>query len=158
MVVNFLIEGYCLFIQLPINNSADRHQSSQKSGRSRRMIRCLHLFSHGCTECSKVSSFFQISLCLYLCLQRLFHFYPTEKCDDNSCLSFQTAWKPERFMNLLILKGIINGNHQASVLNNIKINYLFAHQSRQEWEVWSEMMSIAERGCPAGLYSLVPQL
>lgn len=134
-----------------------RHQSSRKSGRSR-TIRCPHLFSPSCTEWSKVPSFFQISLCLYLCLQILFYSYHIDKCDNNSCLSFQTAWKSERFMNLLILEGIINGNHQASMLNNIKTYYLFAHQSRHKQEVWSEMMSIAELRCSAGLYSLVSQL
>lgn len=126
-----------------------RHQSSWKSDRSRRVIRCPHLFSHGCTKCSEVPSFFQISLCLYLCLQRLFHSYHTDKCDDNSCLSFQAAWKPERFKNLFILKGIINGNHQASMLNNIKV-YLplcLSKQARMRGVIRDDVNSRTEVFC-----------
>lgn len=80
------------------------------------------------------------------CLQTSFHSYPTDKCDDSSCLSFQTAWKAERFMNLLILKGIINGSHQASMLCNIKTHYLCSSKQarvrgdqrccqQQKWDV-----------------------
>lgn len=30
------------------------------------------------------------------------------------------------------------------MLNNIKIYYIFAHQSKREGEVWSEVMSVTE--------------
>lgn len=93
------------------------------SGRSRKAIRCPHLFFCGCTEYSRLPSFLQGSWCPQ-CLQILFHSYPKDKCDDSSCLCSQTAWKAERFMNLLILKRIINGSRQASMLHNTKIYYL----------------------------------
>lgn len=111
--------------------------SSCQSGRSRKAIRCTHLFFCGCTECSRLPSFLQGSWRPRVCRHCSIHI--TDKCDDSSCLCSQTARTAERFMNLLILKGIINGSCQASMLYNTKMYYLCSSKQAR--------VRGAQRGC-----------